>query len=100
MPLPALINLLVPAGTLLGWGTAPAQAAGWGLLDADETRALVRAAAQHPRTRWCMTIIAPDGTAIAHGCAAGQHPWPPDATRQAREAGRPRPPSYSTSCAA
>ncbi len=78
MPLPALVNLLVPAGTLLGWGTAPAQAGGWGLLDADETRALVRAASAHPRTRWCMTVIAPDGTAIAHGCAAGQHPWPPN----------------------
>src|ERR1700733_10917257 len=36
-PLPALINLLVPAGTLLGWGTAPAQASGWGLLDAEGT---------------------------------------------------------------
>jgi hypothetical protein len=78
VPLPALINLLVPAGTLLGWGTAPATAAGWGLLDADETRALVRAASHHPRTRWCMTIVAPDGTALAHGCARGQRPWPPD----------------------
>ena len=74
-PLPALINLLVPAGTLLGWGTAPAQAAGWGLLDPQETQALVQAASGHPRTRWCATLVAPDGTAIAHGCAAGQHPW-------------------------
>ena len=78
-PLPALINLLVPAGTLLGWGTTPGQAAGWGLLDADETGALVRAASQHPRTRWCFTLTAPDGTAIAHACAKGQHRWkPPD----------------------
>jgi hypothetical protein len=78
-PMPALINLLVPAGTLFGWGTAPAQAAGWGLLDADETRALVRAASQHPRTRWCLTLTAPDGTAIAHACANGRHLWkPPD----------------------
>jgi len=76
VPLPALINLLVPAGTLLGWGAAPAQAAGWGLLDADETKALLQAASLHPRTRWCMTIIAPDGTAIAHGCATGRHPPP------------------------
>ena len=75
VPLPALVNLLVPAGTLLGWGTAPAQAAGWGLLDADETRALVRAASRHPRTRWCMTVIASDGTAVAHGCATGRHSW-------------------------
>jgi hypothetical protein len=76
-PLPALINLLVPAGTLLGWDSAPAQAAGWGLLDAEETQAIVRAAAQHPRTRWCFTLTAPDGTAIAHACAKSQHPWPP-----------------------
>ena len=76
-PLPALINLLVPAGTLLGWGTAPAQASGWGLLDAEETAALVRAASRHPGTRWCFTLTAPDGTAIAHACATGQHPWEP-----------------------
>ena len=76
-PLPALINLLVPAGTVLGWGTAPAQAAGWGLLDAEETQAVLQAAAQHPRTRWCFTLTAPDGTAIAHACAKGQHPWKP-----------------------
>ena len=74
-PLPALINLLVPAGTLLGWGTAPGEAAGWGLLDTQETQALVKAASAHPRTRWCATLVAADGTAIAHGCAAGQHPW-------------------------
>ncbi len=90
-PLPALINLLVPAGTLLGWGTAPAQATGWGLLDTGETQALAKAASRHPRTRWCVTVTGADGTAIAHGCAAGQHPWhgnappptrsPPDARR-------------------
>src|ERR1700730_10739829 len=74
-PLPALINLLVPAGTLLGWSTAPGEAAGWGLLDTEETRRLVEAASRHPRTRWCVTVAA-DGTAIAHGCATGQHPWP------------------------
>jgi Domain of unknown function (DUF222) len=78
-PLPALINLLVPAGTLLGWGAAPGQASGWGLLDAEETTALVRAASRHPRTRWCFTLTAPDGTAIAHACATGRHPWKPPA---------------------
>jgi hypothetical protein len=74
-PAPALINLLVPLGTYLGWSTAPGQAGGWGLLDADETRDVTRAAARHPRSRWCVTIIGPDGTAIAHACARGQHPW-------------------------
>ena len=76
-PLPALINILVPAGTLLGWSTAPAQVGSWGLLDAVETKAFVRAASLSPRTRFCLTLIAPDGTALAHGCSRGQHPWRP-----------------------
>jgi hypothetical protein len=74
VPLPALVNLVIPAGTLLGWSTAPAQAGALGLLDPDETRAIAQAAARHPRTRWCATLTAPDGTALAHGCAPGQHP--------------------------
>jgi hypothetical protein len=31
----------------------------------------------HHQTRWCMTVIGPDGTAVAHGCSPGQHPWSP-----------------------
>jgi hypothetical protein len=73
-PVPALINLIVPAGTLLGWSAAPAQAGAWGLLDQDETRAVTAAAAVHPQTRWCVTLTGPDGTALAHGCARGPRP--------------------------
>ncbi len=73
-PLPALVNLIVPAGTLFGWSSAPAQAGAWGLLGRDETRTVVAAAAQHPRTRWCVTLTAPDGTAVAHACARGPRP--------------------------
>jgi hypothetical protein len=76
-PLPALINLIVPVGTLLGWSTAPAQAGSWGLFDSEDIRNIVQAASRHPRTRTCITVIGPDGTAIAHGCSAGQHPWTP-----------------------
>jgi Domain of unknown function (DUF222) len=76
-PLPANINLLVPIGTLLGWSAAPATANGIGLLDPNETRDIIQAASQHPRTRWCATIINLDGTATAHACAPGQHPWTP-----------------------
>ena len=76
-PLPAAINLLVPIGTLLGWSTAPATANGIGLLDPTETRDIIQAASRHPRTRWCATIINHDGTATAHACASGQHPWTP-----------------------
>jgi Domain of unknown function (DUF222) len=73
-PLPALVNVIIPVGTLLGWSTAPAEAGGWGLLDDDEARTVAAAAARHPRTRWCATVTAPDGSAVAHACATGQHP--------------------------
>jgi hypothetical protein len=73
-PVPALINLLVPAATLLALSAAPAQAGSWGLLDAAEARALAAAAAAHPATRWCVTLTGPDGTALAHGCARGPRP--------------------------
>jgi hypothetical protein len=76
-PMPAVINLLVHAGTLFGWDTTPSQAGGWGLLNPAETRDVVGAASMHPQTRWCMTVIGPDGTAAAHGCSPGQHPWSP-----------------------
>jgi hypothetical protein len=80
-PFPALINLTVPAGTAYGWSTVPGEAGGWGLTDHDDTRRLLQAASMHPRTRWRVTQLAPDGTAVAHGCARGQHPWiPPPVT--------------------
>ena len=76
-PPPANLNLIIPIGTLLGWSTTPAQAGSFGLLDPDETRALVAAASLHPRTRWAVTLTDPAGRAIAHGRARGQHPWDP-----------------------
>jgi hypothetical protein len=51
-PLPALINVSIPAGTLLGWSDAPADVGSWGLMDAETARALIEAASRHPRTRW------------------------------------------------
>ena len=46
------------SGRVAGWQSWPClRDAGWGLLDADETRALVRAASRHPGTRWCMTTM-------------------------------------------
>jgi len=82
-PFPALINLTIPAGTAYGWSTAPGEAGGWGLTDPDETRRLLQAASAHPRSRLCITLLAPDGTAVAHGCARGSHPWiPPPASAE------------------
>ena len=79
-PFPALINLTVPAGNIFGWSSAPGEAGSWGLTDPDDTRRLVQAASAHPRTRWCFTLLGPDGTAVAHGCARGPHPWIPPPT--------------------
>ena len=78
-PMPAMINLVVHAGTLFGWDTTPSEAGDWGLLDVGETRDIVAAASRHPATRWCFTLLGRDGTAAAHGCSSGRHPWtPPD----------------------
>jgi hypothetical protein len=79
-PVKAVINLLVPVGTLLGWSSAPGEVPGFGLLDPQTTRDLVAAASRHAETRWCATVIGFDGTATAHGCAPGQHPWQPRQT--------------------
>ena len=83
-PFPALINLTVPAGNIFGWSSAPGEAGSWGLTDPDDTRRLVQAASAHPRTRWCFTLLGPDGTAVAHGCARGPHPWIPPSASAAR----------------
>jgi hypothetical protein len=81
-----LINFTVPAGTAFGWSSAPGEIGGWGLTDPDDTRRLLEAASLHPRTRLCVTILAPDGTAAAHGCARGPHPWiPPPVTGTSRD---------------
>ncbi len=75
--LAALVNITVPLMTLLSLSGTPGNAAGFGLLDAGTARDLIAAAARDPLTRWCLTVLHPDGTAAAHGCAAGQHPAPP-----------------------
>jgi Domain of unknown function (DUF222) len=73
----ALVNFTVPLATVMGESQTPGDVAGFGLLDAEDARSLVEAAARHPQTRWCVTALYPDGTAAAHGCAAGRHPPPP-----------------------
>jgi hypothetical protein len=75
--LAALVNITVPLATALGQSGTPGEAAGFGLLDAATARDLLAAAARSPQTRWCVTVLHPDGTAAAHGCATGQHPGPP-----------------------
>ena len=70
------MNITVPWAALTDQPGAPADVAGFGLVDAADARDLAAAAARDPRTRWCVTALHPDGTAAAHGCAAGRHPPP------------------------
>ncbi len=74
--LAALVTLTVPLAAWQGDLGAVGEVAGFGLLDAVGARAVATAASGHPRTRWCLTVLSPDGTAVAHGCAAGRHSWP------------------------
>ena len=72
----ALVTVTVPLATVLDQSETPGQADGFGALDADDARDLVTAAARHPRTRWCVTALNPDGTAAAHACVPGRHSPP------------------------
>ena len=73
----AMIAITVPCTALAGDAGPPGEVAGFGIVDHADTRDLVAAAARNPATRWCVTVLHPDGTAAAHGCAAGSRPWPP-----------------------
>jgi hypothetical protein len=90
--LAALVNITVPLATALGLSGTPGEAGGFGLLDGGTARDLLAAAARSPRTRWCVTVLHPDGTAAAHGCAAGRHPAPPGPEPPGPEPPGPEPP--------
>jgi hypothetical protein len=90
--LAALVNITVPLATALGLAGTPGEAAGFGLLDAATARDLLAAAGRSPHTRWCVTVLNPDGTAAAHGCAPGRHPPPPGPEPPGPEPPGPEPP--------
>jgi hypothetical protein len=72
------VNLTLPLATWLGRSDDPGHAAGYGPLDATDTRILADALAAHAGTRWCLTFTGPDGRPIAHGCArSGARAGPP-----------------------
>ncbi|HLK72634.1 MAG TPA: DUF222 domain-containing protein [Streptosporangiaceae bacterium] len=81
--LAALVTITVPWPAQADPPGAPAEMDGFGLVDHDDTRDLLAAAARHPRTRWCLTYLNPDGTAAAHGCIPGRHPPPGSGSPQA-----------------
>jgi hypothetical protein len=69
------VNLTIPLATWLGLADTPGHAAGFGPLDATDSRALADALGARADTKWCLTVIGPDGRPVAHGCArAGPSP--------------------------
>jgi hypothetical protein len=72
-----MITITVPHTALEGDSGPPGEVAGFGIMDHTDTRDLVAAAARNPATRWCVTVLNPDGTAAAHGCGAGSRRRPP-----------------------
>ena len=89
--------MTVPLAAILGLCDTPGEVAAFGPVDADVTRDLIRAAGLHPATRWCVTVVGPDGHAIGHGCAHGRHEAPafsPDSgTDPPRTGGKPPAPA-------
>jgi hypothetical protein len=68
-PICGSVNLTLPLATWLGWSSAPGEVAGFGPVDAQESRALATALARTPATKWCLTITDAAGQPVAHGCA-------------------------------
>ena len=79
------VNLILPLGTWLGRSDEPGHVAGYGPLDATDTRALADALAADAGTRWCLTFTGPDGRPIAHGCARARPPRRPRAGSGSRD---------------
>ena len=63
------VNLTIPLATLLGLAERPGEIPGLGPIDPDLARDLANAAAQNPKTTWCVTVTDEQGHAIGHGCA-------------------------------
>ncbi|HYB89111.1 MAG TPA: DUF222 domain-containing protein [Streptosporangiaceae bacterium] len=89
------VNLTVPLATWLGLSDAPGHAAGFGPLDAGDSRDLATLLARHPGSRWCVTVTGAGGRPLAHGCArSGPGPSggsrPPPRHRPTRRAARRR----------
>ena len=85
------VHLTMPVSAWLDLSDAPGEAAALGPLDAWTCRELAARLAAGPRTRWCVTLTGPDGTAAAHAhaCARGSpppgQPAPPGALGRSRQ---------------
>ncbi|HEX3312632.1 MAG TPA: DUF222 domain-containing protein, partial [Streptosporangiaceae bacterium] len=94
----ATINLTIPLATLLDLADRPGEIPGIGPIDPWLARDLAAAAAQNPKTKWCVTVTDRQGHAIGHGCARPERqkgPGPPGYTFTAADQHGP-PGGYGT----
>ena len=76
----------MPLASWLGLSDAPGDVAGFGPLDADDSRAIADALSARADTRWCLTLTDSHGRPVAHGCARA---GPPPSQRRANRPPRP-----------
>jgi hypothetical protein len=86
-PIRGSVNLTLPLATWLGGSGEPGHAAGFGHLDAADSRDLAGALAAGRGGRWCITFTGADGRPVAHGCARA---GPPAGLRRAQPQAQPR----------
>jgi hypothetical protein len=89
--LAAQVTIVVPWQAWLGQPSGPGEAGGFGLIDAAQIQDLLTAAAADPGSRGCVTLLGPDGTAIAHGCGRGRLTLPPAGTEPDETGGKDPP---------
>ena len=63
------VTLTAPLVTLTRLAGRPGELSGLGPVDPWLTRDLATAAAQNPKTTWCLTVTDNQGHAVGHGCA-------------------------------
>jgi len=63
-----LRHLDIPFLTAAGRVQRPGEARSLGVLDPALARKLAEAAARHPNSKFCLTIVDQEGRAVAHGC--------------------------------
>ena len=84
------VTLTVPLATVTGLADRPGELGGLGPVDPWLARDLAAAAAQNPKTTWCVTVTDEHGHAIGHGCAR------PEPKSHRKRAG-PGPPGFTFS---
>ena len=89
--LAARVNLTISLTTLLGLADEPGNVAGFGPLDPSLARELAVLAANHPASRYCITVTDDDGRSLGHGCARGSLPPPGRLTSPGQATPRRRP---------